>query len=342
MSNRILIVNVNWLGDVLFSTPFIRAVREAHPDSHITCLVHPRCAEILQDNPRINEIIIYDEEGVHKSLLGKLKLIFLLRNKKFDTAFLLHRSFTKALIVKLTGVRELIGYPTKNRSMLLTGVVEEPDEPIHKVEYFLNVARHVGIKPVSASYEFFITNQDRNYAKELMRMNNVQEKDLTVVLCPGGNWDPKRWPKESFAALADLLIERLGAKIVISGGRKEYSLAEGIGKLMKHESVNICSRTTLKQLAAIFETASLVIANDTGTMHLAVAMKARVIALFGPTSSAITGPYGEGRYSVISSDVPCDIPCYDITCTDNKCMRSIKVEDVFLAAERMLKGDEDR
>lgn len=336
MSKRILIVNVNWIGDVLFSTPFIRAIREAYPGSHIACLLHPRCAEILQDNPCVNEIIVYDEEGVHRGLFGKLKLIFLLRSKKFDTAFLLHRSFTKALIAKLSGARGIIGYPTKNRAFLLTGSVEEPDEAIHKVEYFLNIARYAGINPKSASYEFFITDPDRNYAKQLLNMNGIQEKDTVVVLCPGGNWDPKRWPKERFAALADLLVEKFGAKIVISGGRKEYSLADEIGKLMKYKSVNICSRTTLKQLAAVFERVSLVIANDTGTMHLAVAMKARVIALFGPTSSAITGPYGEGRYTVISSDEPCDIPCYDITCADNRCMRSIKVEDVLSAAERML------
>ncbi|MCX5685847.1 MAG: glycosyltransferase family 9 protein, partial [Candidatus Omnitrophica bacterium] len=139
MKNRILIVEVNWIGDVLFSTPFIRAVREAHPDGYIACLLHPRCREMLEDNPRLDEIIIYDEEGAHKGLAGKIKLIAHLRKKNFDTAFLLHRSFTKALVAKLAGAEKIIGYPTKKRAILLTSPVEEPQEEIHKVEYFLNV-----------------------------------------------------------------------------------------------------------------------------------------------------------------------------------------------------------
>ena len=113
MGKRILIVNVNWVGDVLFSTPFIRAVREANPDAYIACLLHPRCTQMLESNPRLNEIIIYDEEGIHKSLLGKWRLIKELKGKKFDAAFLLHRSFTKALITYLAGIKERIGYPRR-------------------------------------------------------------------------------------------------------------------------------------------------------------------------------------------------------------------------------------
>ena len=94
---RILIVNVNWIGDVIFSTPFIKAIRDAYPDAYIACLLHPRCAQILKGNPRIDEIIVYDEEGQHKGIIGKLMLILYLRKIRFDIAFILHRSFTKAL-----------------------------------------------------------------------------------------------------------------------------------------------------------------------------------------------------------------------------------------------------
>jgi len=128
MEKKILIVNVNWIGDVLFSTPFIRAVREAYPHSYIACLLHPRCREMLDSNPHLNEIIIYDEEGVHKNIIGKIKLIAQIRKRRFDTAYILHRSFTKALIAFLGGVRERIGYPTKNRSIVLTKIVEESSE----------------------------------------------------------------------------------------------------------------------------------------------------------------------------------------------------------------------
>jgi lipopolysaccharide heptosyltransferase II len=291
---------------------------------------------MLESNPRLNDVIIYDEDGEHRSLFGKLKLIVSLRGKRFDTAFLLHRSFTKALIVLLAGVKERIGYPGKRRAKLLTKIVEEPLEELHKVEYFLNIAAACGIVPRSRSYEFFTDDDDKKAAARLLASSGISDKDKVVVLCPGGNWDPKRWPKESFARLADMLSEKLGARIVISGAGKDVKLASQIKELMKARPVITAGMTTLRQLAAVLAMADLVIANDTGPMHLAVAMKARTIALFGPTSSALTGPYGEGNYTVIFKNDICDVPCYDLTCRDNRCMARIKVEDVFNEAVKAL------
>lgn len=335
MEKKILIVNVNWVGDVLFSTPFIRAVREHYPGSYIACLLHPRCIDILEGNPRLDEIIIYDEDLSHKSLLGKLKLINILRKKKFDTAFILHKSFTKALITMLAGIRERIGYPTKNRGILLTKVIEEPADNPHKVEHFLNLARAVGINSSNRAYEFFIKDSDRNYIRAFLQKNGVIDPDFLVAICPGGNWDPKRWPKENFARLSDILIERFGAKVVISGAKKDIKLAEAIKALMKGKAITACGETTLKQLGALLEMADLVIANDTGPMHIASAMKTKLIALFGPTSPDITGPYGGGDCRVIFKNFSCEAPCYDVACNDNRCMAEIAVEDVLKEVEDM-------
>ncbi|MDO8535491.1 MAG: lipopolysaccharide heptosyltransferase II [Candidatus Omnitrophota bacterium] len=334
---RILIVNVNWIGDVIFSTPFIKAVRDAYPDAYIASLLHPRCVQILKDSPRINEIIIYDEEGKHKGIIGKLALISNLRKFHFDTAFILHRSFTKALIVFLAGVKERIGYPTKNRSLLLTRTIDLPEEEVHKVEYFLGLAKGVGIKPRENSYEFFVPDSDRQSMKKFLDGNGVTDNDRLAVLCPGGNWDPKRWPKKNFALLADMLAEKLGVRVVLSGAEKDSALVKDIKLMMKSSPVISCGRTTLKELGALLERANLVVANDSGPMHLAVAMKTNVIALFGPTSPKLTGPYGKGNYRVIWKTEGCEVPCYDVTCTDNICMAAITVEDVFKEAQNFLK-----
>ena len=333
---RILIIEVNWLGDVLFSTPFIRAVREANQGGYIACLVHPRCVEILKGNSAIDEIIIYDEEGLHKGVFEKLKLILHLRHKHFDMVYILHRSFTKALIGYLTGARERIGYPTKNRERLLTKAVEELDAGAHKADCFLNLAGEDAATAKSRHYEFSVKDADRLYVKNYLSARGIDPDDKFIVLCPGGNWDPKRWPKENFAALSDMLAEKYNAKIVITGGVKERELAENIRKIMKHPAVITCGDTDLKQLGAILERSYLVIANDTGSMHIAVAVGAKVIALFGPTSPELTGPYGRGNYRVVKSRIECDIPCYDVTCRDNRCMKSISVEEVFKEAAGIL------
>ncbi|MBN2453898.1 MAG: lipopolysaccharide heptosyltransferase II [Candidatus Omnitrophica bacterium] len=336
MTKRILIVNVNWVGDVLFSTPFIRAVREANPGAYIACLIHPRCREVLEANPRIDELIIYDEEGIHKSLIGKWRLIRQLRSKNFNTAFLLHRSFTKALIAYLAGIGERIGYPTKSRGGILTKAAEEPFEEQHKVEYFLNIARSAGIKAEDISYEFFVRDADRKFIRELLAKDGIGDKDFVAVLCPAGNWAPKRWPREKFARLADELADRYGAKIVLSASGKDLPLVEDIKKVMAAAPVITAGRTDLLGLGALLERADLVVANDTGPMHIAVAVGAKTIALFGPTSPRITGPYGKGSYVVISGNTACEVPCYNIACADNTCMAAIRVEDVLKEAEGML------
>ncbi|MCM8760761.1 MAG: lipopolysaccharide heptosyltransferase II [Candidatus Omnitrophica bacterium] len=336
MGKRILIVNVNWIGDVIFSTPFIRAVREAYPDAYIACLLHPRCKDILESNPRLDEIIFYDEEGSHKSLVGKWRLIKQLKARKFDTAFLLHRSFTKALITLLAGIKERIGYPNKNRGWVLTKAVEEPDEELHKVEYFLNIAKSAGIKPLNTSYEYFVDNGARKYISSFLKDVGVSDEDRIILLCPGGNWGPKRWAAEKFAKLGEILGERFKAKIILAASAKDAGLAVQINELMGGKAIVAAGKTDLKQLGALLERSELVVANDTGPMHMASALGVKTIALFGPTSPRITGPYGTGAWRIIWKNERCETPCYDVTCIDNICMDAITVEDVVREAERLL------
>lgn len=342
-AKRILIVNVNWLGDVLFTTAFIKAVRRTFPTSFIACLVMPRCRELLENNPNINEVIIYDQDRIHKSLLGKIKIIKGLRKRKFDTAFILHRSFTRALMVYLSGIKNRIGYNTKKRSFLLTKSIEEDAPDLHKVEYFLNIARCCGIKTADKNYEFFVDESERGWAERFLKDRGIKREDKIVVLNPGGNWAPKRWPAENFAKLSEVFSRELNAKIIITGASKDLKLAQEILDSSGAKAVNACGETSIKRLAALMERADLVISSDSGPMHLALSVKTRVIALFGPTSDKITGPYGDGDYSVIKRDVGCEVPCYNFNCRDYRCMKAITVDDVFKRAKEMLLSrDEDR
>ncbi|MFH1245577.1 MAG: lipopolysaccharide heptosyltransferase II [Candidatus Omnitrophota bacterium] len=335
--NRILIVNVNWIGDVLFSTPFIRAIRRAYPRSFIAALVVPRCVPILKSNPHLNEIIVYDEQGEHRGVRGKLRLIRLIRAKSFDTVFLLHRSLTRTLICWLAGIPQRIGYYTKKRKMFLTKSILPPGQPAHKVEYFLNIAKEIGITQLieDKDYELIIDREDKEYIDNILRENNLEEANFLVVINPGGNWDLKRWPKERFAQLADRLITGCQAKIIITGAEKDIGLAEDIASLMNGKPLILCGRTTLGQLAALMARVSLVIANDSGPMHIAVSQKTKVICLFGPTSPAITGPYGRGNYKILQQDIGCPVPCYRLNCPDNRCMKAISVAKVLEAVNQM-------
>lgn len=330
---KILIFNVNWLGDLIFSSPFIRTIREIFPDSYIACAVPPRCKEILRTNSRINELIIFDENGSEKTFLGKVRFAFKLRGEKFDIAFILHRSLTRALITFIAGIRMRVGYDTKGRGFLLTKRLKSPSGSLHRVEYFLGLARAMGADTPKKDYEFFIRDADRKRANRILEIEGMNHGEEIVVLNPGGNWNPKRWPPDRFAELADRLIKNYGVKVLITGEAKDKGLALAISNCMKNKPISICGKTKIRELAPILERAKLVISGDSGPMHIAVSTGTNVVALFGPTSRHITGPYGKGNYIVIKKDVGCDVPCYDFSCKDNRCMKAITADDVIKAIE---------
>lgn len=339
--NRILIVEVNWLGDVLFTTPFIRSVRGNFPGAYIACMAVPRCREILEGNPNINEIIIYDEDGPDGGIFGRIRFIRRLKKYRFDTAFLLHRSFTRALIVYLAGVPDRIGYCTAKRAALLTVKPEQPKGTLHRVKFYLRLAEAVGLRPAAGGCDFFINENDLNWADKFFEESGIKKGQKIIIFNPAGNWIPKRWPAKNFAALGKRILAHFGssAKILLSGSGRDLGLAQAINKEMQGEAVIACKKATLKQTAALFKKADVVVSNDSGPLHIAVAVGASAIGLFGPTSPEITGPYEAdgGKVMVLRKDTGCDIPCYDKNCGDYRCMSAITPDEVFEAVKKILK-----
>jgi len=345
-ANRILIVEVNWLGDCLFSTPFIRAVRNNFPKAYIACMAVPRVKEVLEGNPNINEIIVYDAGSEQCSplqvLRGNINFVKQLKKYKFDTAFLLHRSFTRAFMVFMAGIPGRIGYRTFKRAFLLTKPIEPEDMPLqHRAEFYLGLARGAGLEIDAKGCDFFISRADSDWAENFLKESAVSPGEKIIVFNPGGNWLPKRWPKDYFIALGKLFMSNRSsrARIVISGAAKDLELAQDISKEAGSGVIIMCGKATIKQSAALFKKADLVISNDSGPLHIAVSVGAKVIALFGPTSPLITGPYQADPKKVIilqKSGAGCDIPCYDDSCANYRCMASIKPREVFEAALNLM------
>ncbi len=334
---KVLIIEPNWLGDVLFTTPAIRAIKEKNKDAYISVIAHERCVPILEDNPNINEIISLKTGRGRKGFFEKLKLVSRLKPKNFNTVFLFSRSMSHALICALSGIPERIGYDTLKRHFLLTRRIKPPQAQPHRVEYFLNVIREAGIDTDNKDYEFFIKEEVEEKAKYILADNGVYQGESYFVINPGGNWPPKRWPKEEFAKLTDALFEKYKIKVVITGADKDKRLGEDIKKLCVNKPVNLSGETTLKQLAAILKKAKVVISNDSGPMHISVSQKAPTAALFGPTDPNITGPYGSSRYIVVQREVDCPVPCYSKNCRKHRCMEAITVADALEAVEELLR-----
>jgi len=337
-SKRILIFNVNWLGDVLFSTAAIRNIRRNFPDGFIACAIPSRCYPILKGNPHLDEVIIFDEKDRDKSLLSKLKFIQSLKAKKFDTVFLLHRSFTRALLCRLADIPERIGYHSKKRGFLLTKSIHPVQkDSMHRIDYYLNVVEQAGFKVEDRYLEFFFSDDDEKYVSDFIKKQGIEKSDLLIGLNPGGNWLPKRWPREYWARLGDMIMDNHPLKVVITGGANDTNLVNQISALMRHKPIIACNVFNVKQLGALCKRLDLFITADTGPLHIANSVGAKaIIALFGPTSPKITGPFPDKNVTIISGHADCKIPCYVINCKDNRCMKTIFPETVLKAVQGIL------
>ncbi len=334
---NILVVEVNWLGDVLLTTPAIKAIKKAYPNCHLACMVLPRVREVLDGNPDVDEIIIFDEKGKHLKIFPRIKFIIELRRKKFDAAFLFHRSLTRTLITFFAGIKQRIGYSTLKRRFLLTRKIPSPAGGMHRSDTFSGLVESFGVKVKDRNCDFFVPEKSRAHIREFLKKEGVSDNDFLAVINPGANWNLKRWPRESFAEISDRLVEYFNAKIVISGSEKDIGLAADISNLMKAKPIILAGKTTVKQLGALMERADLVISADSGPMHLAAAVSKNLIALFGPTDPKITGPRGKANTIIIHKSMGCKIPCYESDCRDNVCMGAISVEDV-LQEVRKIRG----
>jgi heptosyltransferase-2 len=333
--NNILVVNVNWLGDAVFSIPVFKALKKAYPQARITCLCVPRVREVLEYCPYVDRIITYDEKGKHRFPWRKWKLIGYLRKERFDMAFLLHRSVSRALMVYLSGIPVRIGY-SKCKALLTHPVVMQADD-CHRCDYYLRVLEYYGIKVDDRLCELTLKSKDIETLDAKLSKAGITLKEKFVVLNAGGNWDLKRWGRDAFVQLARRIDQEFGFKVVFSGSAKDKEYAQQIARATLGRSIVLAGETTLGESLALYKRAVAVISADSGPLHLANSVGGDVIGIFGPTRSEITGPRGRGRCQVLFKNVGCNkAPCYHLSCTNNICMQSVTVDDVCKAFQKII------
>ncbi|MBD3425769.1 MAG: lipopolysaccharide heptosyltransferase II [Candidatus Omnitrophica bacterium] len=336
--SRILVFELNWLGDILFSFPLLRALRKACPEAYIACTVVPRYVDLLVNNPWINYVHALSDTNRLTSLGEKMAFIRMIRREGYDTCFLLKPSRTKALMASLAGISQRIGFAGKGGA--LTRVVDRPDDGIHRADQLLALAGAVGITEADGTYEYFLSDEDAERAGEILHEVGGGLRRM-VALNPGGNWIAKRWPREYFEKVASSLLERFSdLEVMVTGAGKDRDLAEQIVRNVGGDRCySVAGRTGLNELAALFGKCELVISADSGPLHLASATGVTTVGIYGPTSAKITGPRGRGRNIVLAKHVDCDIPCYvKECCRDYECMKKVKPEEVFEVSAGILSG----
>jgi len=276
---RILLIRLEHVGDVLLTTPAIRALRKRFPRARIDILVRDFTAPILQYNKNINKVIVWNAPwlsklGVRSSWFDCVRIITQLRRNKYDLAIDFHGDPRNILLASLVA-HYRVGFGVRGFGFLLNKIVTYGRQ--HVIDRNLAVARELGADVRDNNMELSPNQSDVRFATQTLR-------NLGKVVCiaPGSGREEKNWIPARWATVADTLIEQDGVTILFTGSKREAAMVGGIKRMMRHanRTIDVCGKTSLTQLAALVKQCVLVLSPDSGTMHIARAMNTPLIGLF--------------------------------------------------------------
>ncbi|HXC92514.1 MAG TPA: lipopolysaccharide heptosyltransferase II [Geobacteraceae bacterium] len=331
---RILVRGTNWLGDAVMTTPALGRVRDYFPEARITLLANPLVAELFASHPWIDDVMIYDRKGRHAGLKGRLLMAGELKARSFDLAILLPNSLDSAFITWLARVPRRLGYATDGRGLLLTDKVPLSARMLtgHQTGYYLAMLEYFGVNGSPRSQLLTTTIAEDAGIRELLEAEGIHSDSIVIVVNPGAAYgSAKRWYPERFAVVADQLARQWNARVVITGGRDEMTIAEDICGMMISPCLNLAGKTGVREMMAIIKRCNFFITNDSGPMHIAAAFEVPLVAIFGSTDHMTTFPLAR-QTALVRKQVDC-APCMKRECpTDHRCMKEVTVEDVLAAA----------
>jgi heptosyltransferase-2 len=328
-NTRILIRATNWVGDAVMSLPAIRAVREQFPKAHIAVLARPWVADLYAREQAIDRVIRYPGR--------KWTIVRQLRAERFDYAILLQNAFEAALVARLAGIPQRIGYDRDGRGWLLTHAVPVPlagEIPRHERYYYLEMLRRAGVIGRIPEVEAIRLEGAADAAREgARRLRSAGLEDATGISPGAAYGNAKRWLPERFAEAA----LRIGGPVALFGSKAERELCELVADLVRKSGAavhNFAGETTLAEFIELAAACRVFLTNDSGAMHIASALGVPTVTIFGATDHTTTGPTGP-LARVVRQQVECS-PCLLRECPiDHRCMTAVTVDHVLEAVEAL-------
>ncbi len=356
---RVLIAHPYGIGDVLFSLPLVRAIRRADPECWIGYLCNRRTEEIIALWPELNWRRAFEKDEFRTTLqksrwegVGFLaSLTSEIRRQKFDCLFDLSLGWQTGFLSACAGIPRRIGFDYRGRGRFLTDKTALDGFDSRPVaDHYLDLLIRAGIPRPELTRDLIqidLPQSVREESEQYLHSIGIPAGRRFFALVPGGgaSWGAnavyKQWPPERFAELAERLLDRYTAELVILGDQTELELCRSIAQKIKKPVSIAAPVPSLKILAGLLSQAHLVIGNDSGPMHMATAVGAHAVSIFGPVDSAVYGPaLIDPRHRVVTRGIACQ-PCYHHfrfpPCPwDNGCLKALPVEPVLEAAEKSL------
>ena len=333
---RLLVMETGLIGELLLTTPLLRAIGKAFPSADVTVMVRPGSAPVLVGNPYVKKLLPLNAKE-RSGFLGVMRLASWVRSRDFDAVLVLDPSFRSALIALMGAAPVRAGFSTEGRGFILTH--KRPrDRTAYQVDEHLAVLELLGVPSDGPELDLFLTEEERRSARALV--GDPPEHGRLVGLHPGATLDIRRWPVRLFVELAGRLEREAGVTPVFFFGPREEDLAGAVTKLREWEGTappTVHSPGNIRVLAAAFELMDAVVTNNAGPMHVAAAVGTPGVFIHGPSPVARWHPPGERFIPVYADGVECR-PCDASTCAQDRlsCMERVTVDQVFGAVCELL------
>jgi len=345
-------VRLRQIGDVVFTTPAVAALRRQFPGAHLTYLVEPAAAPIVAGNPHLDEVIVTPRRGGIAGMLADVRLGWRLRRAHYDLAIDFHGGPRASLLTLMSGAPRRIGYNVVARRWMYTDVVDRPRElrRRHSVENQWDLLKALDLEwptPAGNPVEMGVDRVAKATVDERLAAAGVTPDDDLAVIHVSASSPFRRWPPASFVETIAALASRARRRVIITSGPSDREVVNGIindarGKLPAGDRHRVlgCGDFSLAELRALLERSALYIGGDSGPLHLAATTRVPIVAIFGPTPSERSAPWRDPAWpsEVIEIDgLPCR-PCDQRVCEpgDFRCLTRIEASRVIAAAERLL------
>lgn len=319
---KILLISLSNLGDVILTTPVFQKLREEFPDAAVDVVIGPAGKELFEGCPSVRDIIVSEK---HRSLTGRRRYMAMLRGKRYDMA----------VDLKNTLVPLFLGTQCRSRIFFLSKLnFPREKKPLHKKDEHLLKLRDMEIDTGGAGFLVPVKDKDKTAVDKIL---GGAAGSRLVVINPGAKSHLKRWSVRKYAELSDRLVSELGCSVFIIGNEDDRDVIRTFTAAISQPVKDLCCRTSVGELMELMSRVSLVITNDSAPLHMASAVNAPTVAIFGPSDEQKYGPLS-GKNKVVKPDVPCR-PCRKALCAtgpDEGCLAMVEVDEVFTAAKKLL------
>jgi ADP-heptose:LPS heptosyltransferase len=335
---KILVVNIKYLGDLVVSTPGIRSLSKTYPDSEIVLLIRKGFEPVFKNNPYVKKIISFDTDlkgnNSIKKFFSGINFINQIRKEKFDVVIVLHPGDRPAFWAWLSGSKIRIAPAKQSFSFLFNRLVNVEENSISYLEYYNKIISSFGVTIDSYKTEIFLSENDVLQSEEFLRINDINKKNILVGIHPGASEPSKIWKTENFVQLINKLLSEPEIKIIVFEGPQDKDVCTEIKNKFEGERKIYFLKTDILKVAALISKCKLFISHDTGTRHLAIAIKTPVLALIPEDYEKCWNFYSDvnnhftifGKRNYSKSDI--NVKPY---------LDGIKVEDVYKKAGELLK-----